>query len=184
MNAKMTSSAARLFVLCALFLSALMGFSSLGVAPQAQAAISNKCDGTAANDQNSLRVSPNHGAVFYIDSGQGQNLDATYVSYSVNNRAASTKTNLWVKVDTFTGGKVQLANTNDSAYPLGDVAASGTATSFFLLKATATTTSAQSHVVRVYSGKPGLTSSTELYSCSYTFTKVAETIKAAANKVT
>ncbi len=171
-------------MLVTIFLSALLGFGNLGVAPQAQAAISNKCDGTAANDQNSLRVSPNHGAVFYIDSGQGQSLDATYVSYTVNNRAISSRTNLWVKVDTFTGGKVELANSNDNSYPLGDVSASGTATSFFLLKATATTTSAQSHVVRVYSGKPGLTSSTELYSCSYTFTKVAETIKAAANKVT
>ena len=184
MNARVKSRAAHLFVMCALFLTALLGFGNLSVAPQAQAAISNKCDGTAANDQNSLRVTPNHGAVFYIDSGQGQSLDATYVSYSVNNRAISSRTNLWVKVDTFTGGKVQLANTNDSSYPLGDVAASGTSTSFFLLKATATTTSAQSHVVRVYSGKPGLTSSTELYSCSYSFTKVAETIKAAANKVT
>ncbi len=118
-------------MLVTIFLSALLGFGNLGVAPQAQAAISHKCDGTAANDQNSLRVSPNHGAVFYIDSGQGQSLDATYVSYTVNNRAISSRTNLWVKVDTFTGGKVELANSNDDAYPLGDVSASGTATSFF-----------------------------------------------------
>lgn len=184
MHSKLASGAGRLVVFLTLFLTALVGFTNFGAAPKAQAAISNKCDGTAANDQNSIRVSPNHGAVFYIDSGQGQSLDATYVSYSVNNRGASTRSNLWVKVDTFTGGKVLLANTNDDAYPLGDVAASGTATSFFLLKATATTTSAQSHVVHVYSGKPGLSSSSELYSCSYTFTKVAETIKASANKVT
>lgn len=180
----MYRSAANALVFFATLMVAILGIGELAPAPKALAAISNKCDGTAANDQNSLRVSPNHGAVFYIDSGQGQSLDATYVSYTVNNRAASTKTNLWVKVDTFTGGKVQLANSNDDSYPLGDVTASGSATSFFLLKATATTTSAQAHVVHVYSGKPGLTSSTELYSCTYTFGKVAETIKASANKVT
>ncbi|MFM5951262.1 MAG: hypothetical protein ACKOOE_01470, partial [Micrococcales bacterium] len=163
---------------------AIIGSDTTGRLPVAEAAFSNKCDGTAANDQNNLRVTPNHGQVLYIDSGQGQQIDAAYATYSVQNLLATGRTNLWVKLDTFTGGAVQLANSNDAAFALGDVAASSSATSFFLLKALATSTSAQAHVVRVYQGKPGVSGSTELYSCTYTFTKVAETIKAAANKVT
>lgn len=143
------------------------------------------CDGTAASDQNSLRVTPSHGTVFYIDSGQGQQLDAAYAAYRVSNLSAATARNdLWVQIDGFTGGVVQLANPADASQPIGDVAASGTATSYTLLKATSSTTLAQSHVVQVYQGKPGTAGATELYRCTYTFSAVAETIKAAANKVT
>ncbi|AXE54424.1 MBG domain-containing protein [Aurantimicrobium sp. MWH-Uga1] len=150
------------------------------------AATSNKCDGAAGNDQNNLNVTAKHGSVFYIDSGQGQNIDAAYVSYVIKNTSsASDKTGLWAKIDTFTGGVVSLANPNDATMPLGTVAkGNDSATAFFLLKATASSSSAQSHVLRVFSGKPGLAGSTEVYSCTFTFSKVAETIKAAANKVT
>lgn len=84
----------------------------------------------------------------------------------------------------FTGGALSLANPADAAMSLGSVAASSSGTGFFLLKASRSSTTAQSHVVRVFSGKPGLIGSQELYSCTYTFTKVSETIKALANKVT
>jgi hypothetical protein len=154
-------------------------------APEPAAAATVVCDGSAANDQNDLRVTPSHGTVFYIDSGQGQQLDAAYAAYRVTNTSGSTAQNdLWVQIDGFTGGVVQLANPADSAQPLGDVAASASATSYTLLKATASTTLAQSHVVHVYQGKPGTTGAAELYRCTYTFSEVAETIKAAANKVT
>jgi hypothetical protein len=154
-------------------------------APEPAAAATVVCDGSAANDQNDLRVTPSHGTVFYIDSGQGQQLDAAYAAYSVTNTSASTAQNdLWVHIDGFTGGVVQLANPADASQPLGDLAASASATSYALLKATASSTLAQSHVVHVYQGKPGTSGATELYSCTYTFNEVAETIKAAANKVT
>lgn len=154
-------------------------------APEPAAAATVACDGSAANDQNGLRVTPSHGTVFYIDSGQGQQLDAAYAAYKVTNTSASTAQNdLWMQIDGFTGGVVQLANPADASQPLGDVAASASATSYTLLKATASTTLAQSHVVQVYQGKPGTTGASELYRCTYTFSKVAETIKAAANKVT
>lgn len=153
-------------------------------APVATAAVTNICDGTAANDQNNLRVAPTHGKVLYIDSGQGQTLDAAYAGYTVTDLSGAARKNLWVKVDSFTGGKIALANANDANYPIGDVSANASGAAFFLLKALASTTTAQSHMVHVYSGQPGLSTSTELYSCVYSFTKVAETIKAAANKVT
>ncbi len=179
-----TSTFAKLLIVFFAALLAIFGSNTSGRLPAAEAAFSNKCDGAAANDQNNLRVTPNHGQVLYIDSGQGQQIDAAYATYSVQNLVATSRSNLWVKLDTFTGGAVSLANSNDAAFALGDVAASSSATSFFLLKALATSSSPQAHVVRVYQGKPGVAGSTELYSCTYTFSKVAETIKAAANKVT
>ena len=55
---------------------------------------------------------------------------------------------------------------------------------YFLLTAGVSTTNAQSHVFRVYSGDPRLSGSSELYNCTYSFVSVKETIKAAANRVT
>ncbi|MFM5904280.1 MAG: beta strand repeat-containing protein, partial [Microbacteriaceae bacterium] len=183
--ASQTSWSVRLFFAFMLAVFAFIGSNTTGHIPTASAAFSNKCDGTAANDQNNLRVTPNHGKAFYIDSSAGQSVDAAYVSYTTSNLGASGRSNLWMKLDTFTGGKIQLADPNDAAMPIGDLAAtSGKGTSFFLLKAMGTASTAQSHVVHVWSGKPGLPTSTELYSCTYTFTKVSETIKASSNKVT
>ncbi len=168
-----------------LVLALLGGLAVATTTAEPAAAATVACDGAATNDQNDLRVTPSHGTVFYIDSGQGQQLDAAYAAYRVSNLNSTTaRDDLWVQVGGFTGGVVQLANPADAAQPLGDIAASGSATSFTLLKATASTTLAQSHVLRVYQGKPGTTGASELYSCTYTFLKVAETIKAAANKVT
>jgi hypothetical protein len=168
-----------------LVLALLGGLAVATTAPEPAAAATVVCDGSAANDQNDLRITPSHGTVFYIDSGQGQQLDAAYAAYRVTNTSGSAaRDDLWVHVDGFTGGVVQLANPADASQPLGDVAASASATSYTLLKASASSTLAQSHVVHVYQGKPGTTGATELYRCTYTFSEVAETIKAAANKVT
>lgn len=153
-------------------------FSAVVVSSAASAAATDVCDGSYS--YNDIRATATHSKVFYIDSGQGQNVDASYVGYQINTSAA--KSNIWAKLDTFSGGVVSLANPADSAIPLGDIS-SETKTAFFLLKAPTNTSGAQSHMLRIYSGKPGLTSSTELYSCKFTFTKVAETIKALANKV-
>ena len=152
--------------------------SSITIAPVAQATATDPCDGSYS--YNNVRATATHSTVFYIDSGQGQNVDASYVGYQINTSAA--KSNVWAKLDTFSGGVVSLANPADAAFPLGDIS-SETKTAFFLLKAPTNTSGAQSHILRVYSGKPGLVTSTELYTCKFTFSKVAETIKALANKV-
>jgi uncharacterized repeat protein (TIGR02543 family) len=160
----------------------------LGIIPvissaPARAAVADKCDGTST--QNTTKVTAQHGKIFYIDSGQGQNVDAAYVSYKVTNTSGSTaKSDIWVRLDSFVGGVVKLANTRDESQPIGAINANGNATAFFLLKASTSSTKAQSHVVRVYQGNPDLAGSEELYSCTYSFSKVSETIKAAANKVT
>ena len=157
---------------------ALSTLTAVQFAATSQATSTDVCDGSYSS--NNIRVTPSHSTIFYIDSGQGQNVDASYVGYQVN--ASAAKTNVWVKVDSFSGGVVSLSNPGDSEFPLGDMS-SETKTAFFLLKAPQNTTTAQSHIVHVYAGKPGLTTSTEIYSCKFTFVKVAETIKALANKV-
>lgn len=165
-------------LVAALFVSLLSGITVATITP-ASAAVA--CD-AGVTAQNGITVAPKHGKIFYVDTGQSQNVDAAYVAYQIN--ASSTKTNVWAKLDTFTGGVVSLANPNDANLPVGDISAGSSQTAFFLLKAKGSTLSAQSHTLRVYSGQPGLTGATELYSCTFTFNKVSETIKAAANKVT
>lgn len=171
-------------VLAAGLVLALLGGVGVATAPVAPASAATvACDGASSHDQNQLRVTPSHGTVFYIDSGQSQQLDAAYAAYNVSNLATTTRDDLWVQIDGFTGGVIGLARPGDASQPLGDLAGSASATSFTLLKASSSTTLAQSHVVHVYQGKPGTVGASELYRCTYTFTRVAETIKAAANKV-
>lgn len=147
------------------------------------AATTDPCDGSSTQSQ--LTIKASHGSVFYIDSATSEKMDAAYLSYVVTGASgAATKTNLWVEVSNFQGGSIDLATPDDSIQSVGSIAASSSKTAFFLVRATAPTLRAQTHVVKVYSGKPGLTSTTELYSCTFSFSKVKETIKANANKVT
>ena len=153
-----------------------------GVAAQSvvvEASASDSCnDGETANN---LTLTPSHGEVFYIDSGQGQSADAAYVGYKV--AASAAVEDIWVKVGTFAGGSVSLSDASDNIRPIGDIANGSSSSVFFFLKAGAPTTTDQTHVVQVYNGKPTLAGATELLSCTFAFTEVRETIKAAANKV-
>ena len=170
--------------LVSLIVAATLSFSEMSSAPPAYAGNGGVCESTGGTAHNNLKVYPSHGKVFYIDSGQNQTVDAAYAGYRVENTSGSTQSNLWAKVDSFTGGVVSLANASDAYFRIGDVGASSELPAFFLLTAGTSSTKAQSHVFRVFSGDPRLSGSTELYSCTYSFIAVKETIKAAANKVT
>ncbi|MFM6966609.1 MAG: fibronectin type III domain-containing protein, partial [Rhodoluna sp.] len=130
--------------------------------------------------QNNLTATPSHGAVFYIDSGATPKVDASYVGYTIATTGADAT--LWVSLGDFIGGKVDLANPSD-AYQQIKVTSSASATAFYLLKATGSTTSAQSHVVRVWDRRPDLANATQLLACDFAFSKVKETISANANKI-
>ncbi len=158
---------------------ALLASFTVAISSQSNAnAVVTACDnGSAA--QNGITVLPSQGKAFYIDSGQNQNIDASYVGYRV--KSSTARQGLWVKLDSFTGGVVSLANPLDSEYALKPFSGTDTQTAFFLLKASSATTTAQKHVVTVYDGRPE--AGNALYSCTYTFTRVSETIKANPNKV-
>jgi hypothetical protein len=155
------------------------GFGFIGVHP-ASAAVA--CSAAAAA-QNGISVSPSHGQAFYIDTGVTPRIDAGYVGYRVTNATGSTQTSLWTTVTDFTGGVVSLVNPLDSEMRLPTLANNATGVSYFMLKASAATTASQKHTVRVYDRRPDLAGATKLYECDYTFSRVKETIKAAANKL-
>ena len=151
----------------------------VSLAPDAEAA---DCSATASNN---LTATAAHGKVFYIDSGVTPKVDAAYVGYKINNTAGSgTRSGLWVSLETFTGGKVGLANPSDAYQQLPDISFGSYKTAFFLLKASGPTTFGQTHTVKIYDKRPDLSGATALLTCTFSFTAVKETIKANANKVT
>lgn len=153
-------------------------------APPAANAVNSSCIGGYTNSTTKLKATPSHGQVMYIDSGVTPKVDAAYVGYKIDNTDTSNaRSKIWVSVDSFSGGKVTLANPADSYQQIPTLAANGTATVFFLLKATGSATTAQTHTVHVYDKRPDLVGATELLVCDFKFQKVAETIKASANKV-
>jgi len=159
-----------------------MNATGLTSAPAANAAAGVTCSSTMT-EQNNLKVTPSHGSVMYIDSGVSPKVDSAYVAYKIDNSSSSARTNVWVQLNNFTGGKVNLANLADASQEI-TVPAGGTATAFFLLKATGATTSKQAHVVQIFTKRPDLNGASSLLACDFAFTKVQESIKASANKIT
>lgn len=144
----------------------------------------NCASGAAA--QNGITVAPSHGQAFYVDfspSGQGKVLDAGYMGYKITNQTGISRSALWTEVSSFTGGVLSLVNSADSAMKLPTLANNATGTSYFMLKATGESQVAQSHTVKVYNGRPGLSGSTVLYTCTFSFSSVVNTLTASANKI-
>jgi hypothetical protein len=138
-----------------------------------------------------ITITPSHGKVMYIDTGVSPRIDAAYVGYRITNNTGSALSGYWVSLTDFRGGVISLANSGDAnqqlidnSSPLPDVANGATKTVYFLMKATTSTKSLQTHTVSIYGGRPDAVSASAVSQCDFAFTKVAETIKAAANKVT
>lgn len=77
-----------------------------------------------------------------------------------------------------------MANERDRFQPLESLAGNSSRMAYFLVKATRSTTAPQMHTIKIWDSRPDLTGATVLGSCSYTFDRVRETIKASANRVT
>ncbi|MDT4965306.1 MAG: trimeric autotransporter adhesin, partial [Acidobacteriota bacterium] len=116
---------------------------------------------------------------FYIDSGA--NLRGMYVSYQILNNSGTNYPDVWVGVDTFTGGVVSLASGEDGVVHLGAMAPGQMKTAYFYLQASGGTTVDQSHTVRVYTSRPP---TSQIDSATFIMTDVEETIQANANKIT
>lgn len=160
-------------------LSAALSGISFNSAPAVAATVNCSSTMTA---QSNLKVSPSHGSVFYIDSSVVPKVDSAYVAYKIDNTSGTALNNVWVQLSAFAGGKVTLANQADANQQIS-IPANGTATAFFLLKATGASTVAQSHTVQIFDKRPDLENPTSLLGCNFAFKKVAETIKASANKI-
>jgi phosphodiesterase/alkaline phosphatase D-like protein len=164
-------------LISALLASFLVFSPTIETGPAEATTFAGVCNGTA---QANISVTPSHGKVMYIDTGQGQNINASYVGYKVTTTGSFS--DVWVELDGFENDIVQLANPADQYMQLGEINTSSKV-AYFLLRADRPTTTAQTHNVRVFNGNPEAAGNTELYSCTFSFQKVRETIKAAANKV-
>ncbi|MFN8124286.1 MAG: Ig-like domain-containing protein [Thermoleophilia bacterium] len=131
-----------------------------------------------------LTVTALHGPYFYIDSGNTPALMGAYAGYGIADTSGSPRTDTWVKLASFAGGSVTLGTGQAAAQQIASLAANGSTSRFFYLKAASATATAQTHLVQVWQGRPDLPGSTQLCEESGGFASVQETIKAAANKLT
>ena len=122
---------------------------------------------------------------FYEDTSSG--LRGMYVGYTITNSAATTSPDVWVKLDSFTGGggRIQLASTEDGVQHVGPLAAGASVQVYFYLgDATGSTDNNalnETFQINIYNGDPTLVSEV----CDYTDTinAVENTISANANVV-
>ncbi len=117
--------------------------------------------------------------VFYLDTSIAPGLQGMYVSYQIYNDNGIVYPDLYVRIDSFSGGVISLAPGEDGLMHLGSLAPGQTKTAFFYLQAGSATTTPQSHVVHVYAAPPP---AGELASASFSMT-AEQTIQANANKV-
>jgi hypothetical protein len=124
---------------------------------------------------------------FYVDTSSTPAFDSHYAGYHVVNGSSGYQ-NFWVKLDSFQaagGGAsvIGLSPAQNAGVQVGQLAASATSDSYFLLKATGTTTTGQSHAVTLWSGDPSSAGSTAVCTQSFTYATVENTIQANANKI-
>lgn len=162
--------------------SMVVGITAITSTAPASATLATCAPGSSA--QNSITVEPSHPTVMYIDSGMNPRVDAAYIGYRISNRTGSTMKGYWASFDNFTGGVVSLANPLDKYIDIPEIANNETKTVYVLVKATGSTRSVQAHDFKIFDEYPSAATAQNKYACNFAFAKVAETIKAAANKPT
>ena len=128
---------------------------------------------------NGITVTSLNPPMFYTDIRKG--LNSGYAGYQVT--SADARKNLWIELSTFTGGQLGLNTSQPAALPLGNLTAGKSVPSFSFLTATAVSSVAQNHVVKVYAGRPGAAGSALLCSGTGGFAGVQDTIEAGTNNV-
>ena len=162
--------------------SLVVGISVGPSATQASAVLATCAAGSTA--QNLITVEPSHPTVMYIDSGMNPRVDAAYIGYRITNRTGAALKGHWASFDNFTGGVVSLANPLDKYIDIPEIANNETKTVYVLVKASSSSRSVQAHDFKIFNEFPTATSAQNKYGCNFAFSKVAETIKASANKPT
>ena len=117
--------------------------------------------------------------VLYMDMGITPSLQGMYVAYQINNNSGINYQDIWVGIDSFTGGVISLAPNEDGLVHLGSLAPGQTKTAFFYLQASSVTATPQTHTIRIY---PDRTGSSQLASDNFSMT-TEDSIQANANKV-
>ena len=168
-----------------LSVSLLLQVLSIIAPPSAQASLTCTENISPAN---SISVTATHGTSMYVDLKSSPRLNSSYIGYKLT--SSTNLTNIWVKVSSFSAasGSALITLASSELSESQQIAtlnsgASNAKSSFFLIKASATTTVDQSHTIQIYSGDPSL-GGTLSETCTFTFTAVVATIAASSNKVT
>jgi hypothetical protein len=161
---------AGLLVLPALTLMSSLSESDGGSSVEASGVLS-VC-GTPGTPSLLALANPN----YYVDFSASPRLDGNFAGYTVRAGTTSIQSPR-IELSNFSGGSIGLAPGQQPAMALPSVPAGGTHTSYFLLGASTLTTAPQTHTATLYNG------ATALCERTFTFNRVADTIKANANKV-
>jgi len=119
---------------------------------------------------------------FFIDTTQGDVATCNYASFRITNDATP-DADLWVKIDSFTGGVVGPAPGEDGIFHLGALAATASGTAFFYLQAPTATTTDQGYQIAVYASDPRIGSPPIVLQQGFSFVDVLETLTASDSKV-
>lgn len=121
---------------------------------------------------NGIEVTAHHPKIFPADFSASPAQDATYVSYTVTNTSNTTKQDVWISLQDFSGGSVKPVFPGESPQLIGDLASGQSATVFFFLQATGATEVNQDHVVKISQGQPGTSAESSSSSTVFTFDAV------------
>ncbi|HET7325690.1 MAG TPA: Ig-like domain-containing protein [Nocardioidaceae bacterium] len=124
-----------------------------------------------------------HGPRFYVDLDNTPPLRGAYAGYRVSDASGAPRDDLWVALTDFAGDSVALGQGQPTSQQIATLSAGGSASRFFYLTASHESTSAQTHQVGIWRGRPELPGSTMLCATGGGFGGVDGTIKAAANKL-
>ncbi|MBW4519692.1 MAG: DUF11 domain-containing protein [Scytolyngbya sp. HA4215-MV1] len=119
--------------------------------------------------------------ILYIDTGITPAPRGMHVGYRITNTSGAAYSDLWVKLESFTGGVVSLGPNEDGIMHVGPLANGASKMVYFFVTATGATATAQTHTVSLYATRPDLAGSS-LCGSPFPLT-VEETIKAVANKI-
>jgi VCBS repeat-containing protein len=124
----------------------------------------------AANPAWGINISRRSADTIYTDpTATPPALQCQYAAYAISNDTTTVNySNIWVKVDSFTGTVVRLGGGDTGIYALDNLPAGQTKMAYVYLWATNITATAQNHTVRVYNGYPGI--GTELTNVTFSVT--------------
>src|SRR6516164_6172371 len=77
-----------------------------------------------ASEASAITITRRSGAIVFTDPTSA--LQCSYAAYAISNDAAANYSNIWVKVDSFTGTVVRLAGGDPGLYALDDLPAGQT----------------------------------------------------------
>jgi uncharacterized repeat protein (TIGR01451 family) len=153
---------------------------------QSRGALAASCSaGTISRISSRDSTNPSLPGIFYVDDGVSPSPTGMYVGYTITNNSGTNYSDLWVKLENFTGGIINLATYEDGIVHVGPLANGASTTVYIYLNATGAPSSgnsaAQSHTVSLYPTRPNLAVGAI---CGDPFLLVTEqTIKASANKI-